>query len=338
MSIEKHLEKMILGKWPCFYDEEPPKNIDFNILSSFVSRDLKLSPAIIFANAVTTDKKKPVFIIKMQRDPAVDIVKLSLEHEFKALQTMSKNNIFARFVPSPVFSGVMEGHMLNVETIIKGTTLNDLLVGVASREDVSLHLRKVLILLKDLYFSTYVSDESYSNFCSRFLSPELNMFSDVLKDYSVYFKGYFSFDEKNVVLPLYSQHGDFFVSNILFDKHEISGIIDFEDFSAKGLPMGDLYNFLITYIFSLKRTGVDKKLNFGDWFIDLVGGIVSDYAKNAKIPEEVHDDLFRAYVLHSINREMGPRRNNLELARFLMNSFKDKPKNVFDFMKSYLNM
>jgi len=305
------------------------RDVSFEKFSSFISRDKSLAPDIYIVKC----GQMPKFVLKIQSSVNLTIVSRMLCKEFASLKYVYDRLSFKKGVPAPVDHGMIGPRRFNIERFIPGKPMSELFSHV-SFADVKVHLLSALEWLKDL--ADCATGSKNARFFADRYYMELKRFNLNFPEESKYFQDYFALDLSDVDIPNCPKHGDFFISNILLSEDlRIIGVTDFEDFSKKGFPFEDLYNFIVTYLFALGR---HKKLGIIDRssFLDLVKSLLQRYNASLSLEEDVLEALFKYYWLVSINRQMGAYRRCPQIAHFRLQKIMSKPRNIKEFIESEL--
>lgn len=305
------------------------QDVSFEKFSSFISRDKSLAPDIYIVKC----GQMPKFVLKIQSPVNLSIVSRMLCKEFASLEYVYDRLSFKKGVPAPVDHGMIGARRFNIERFIPGKPMSELLSHV-SFGDVKAHFLSALEWLEELA-SCAAGIKNTVLFKDRYYA-ELKRFDMNFPEESIYFRDYFHLDLPDFDIPNCPKHGDFFISNILLSEDlRIIGVTDFEDFSKKGFPFEDLYNFIVTYLFALGR---HKKLGIIDRssFLDLVKGLLQKYNSSLFLGEKVLEALFKYYWLVSINRQIGAYRRCPQIASFRLRKIMNKPRNIEEFIKSEL--
>ncbi len=299
--------------------------LTFKKLPTFISRDISLAPKIF----VTFNDGKAVDIIKTADESTSVFVHKIIRKEYATIKFLSKFERIKKTIPTIKYFGKIDDlYPVLIENFIDGQLLNGLIPD-ADTEKTRQYFCSAVSWLKDLAKETVNENCFIDIFNKQKKNLEVfeqyfgHQFSDIISNLNIT-------DQINV--PKICRHGDFFISNLFVDKQgQIVGVIDFEDFSKIGVPLEDLFNFIVTYLFALER---NNKLNFFDkrFFKQITHEVIDDYNMLFKLSDTQISSIFKYYWLASINRQMSKYRKNIQIAIFRISKLVKKPKTIFDFI------
>ena len=293
-------------------------NIVLRKIDTFMSRAKHLAPEVYIAFAVIRKKPEPVYLIKMQGVSGSAAVASQLNNEYNALKYLRSLPELQRFIPRPVFNISETGRRITGQTYLNGKTINDLLASVKSRNEICRHLDAAADFLWLMQKADRPGRKAGKGALGKIMDMESALLFKMVPGAKEAFGDRFgSSPYRDIVTDLWLNHGDFFVSNILMDQDlGIKGVIDYEDFEVDGIPLADIFHFLVTYTRAAKRSGLKGMINEGNWYRDKISEVYTRFLKKSNIKEGDDDKYFKAYILRSITRWLKPSRDNLPLATY----------------------
>lgn len=228
-SILKKVIKTTIQKNYC---KQP---IQFLIYNNF---DPVISSMLLFL--FSAGEKSPGIVIKICKTAGI------IEKEYENLRILK--NQLNYLVPSPLFFNRIDSFEVMAMEMVKGNHLDNLSV---NSNLLSLLVDKMIIFHKTVQKGKLkhnqlneLIDQSLSSIKSKDKnSPLSSFYSNSMQKLLENFEP-FNF-------PKIPQHGDFFISNVLYNSGEIC-ILDWEDFGQICIPGYDLY-FLLLDLFANER-------------------------------------------------------------------------------------
>ncbi len=226
------LKKVIETSIQKNYCKQP---IQFLIYNNF---DPVISSMLLFL--FSAGEKSPGVVIKICKTAGI------IKKEYGNLRIL-KNQLNS-LVPEPLFFNRIDSFEVMAMEMVKGNHLDNLSV---KSNLLSLIVDKMIIFHKTVQKGNLehnqlneLINQSLNSINSKDKnSPLRSFYSNIIKELSE------NFDHFN--FPKIPQHGDFFISNILFNSNGIY-ILDWEDFGQICIPGYDLY-FLLLDLFANER-------------------------------------------------------------------------------------
>lgn len=271
----------------------------------------------------------PVLIIKMPQKPGSPIAEKSLSTEYNTIKKLRINNSLSTIkdtIPVPIEFTKLKGVPILIEKAFLGNNL-ELLIGVDPEENIASiifektldWLYKVHMATQDKKFifnegilKTYFTEplEYIEKKLGQNLSTTHEYIYNQIKRLSVF---------KGLEINLSLTHGDFNPWNIILQKNDSFGIVDWEDVGLADFFLRDLFYFIIVYTWELfcglkakekyKLQGkpyFDNKLN---WYSSFIKEKLFHFFKLINLPAESIDLFFLLFIIRNTIIDLDDKRN-----------------------------
>ncbi|MFH1361981.1 MAG: aminoglycoside phosphotransferase family protein [bacterium] len=302
------VEKYLLKNWSSFELGRQPKALIFTKFADRGIRATQVGVVSFLVKGVYPHLEKPLLIVRIPRYPQNQQACLSLENETKNLLLISSKLSGAK-VPKVVFFEKINSSPVLGISYLAGSPL--------SQRILSKNILKDYVGNFGLAFSWLIG------FQKGFGAGEAVLLNDlidqVIRDYVQVFpqngserRNYFGKIKlaaeqfKEVKISLFPQHGDFHTDNIFTQAGQISGVVDWEDFSDAGIPGFDVFHFIRTYfeaLFDYFTKALDikaiKALAQGPDSLAVVAATLKNYCQSIALSPELEKILIPLYLVQS---------------------------------------
>ncbi len=320
------------------------------LLPSKQIKDKNVQIITILIKAKDKNIETPFLIVKFPRYFDNQYANTSLELEksnLHYLRTMPFNEIFLKTIPEVKFFENIYGYLVLGETVVNG---NDMSQNIFSnRFIIDIFQKNLQIALNWLiYFQKTIGAKP--NTWNAYLENTIKNVACKNIEIENVLKMPKFLDLINQVgtkeVRIYSQHGDFHASNLFINNEEISGVIDWEDFTLDAPPCFDFIHFVYTYLEALFDALVEIE-NFGiiDQFQNNITKSINSaytyYCQNLEIDPDYLPQYLALYLLYSYIFAIDARKRADFSAKKLMVMLLFLPTNFEEFVscipyKNYL--
>ncbi|MCX5749327.1 MAG: phosphotransferase [Candidatus Saganbacteria bacterium] len=320
-----YIKQYLTEAWDDFDLGQKPDDLLFIKFSDRMLRPAQYGVISFKVNALYKGHEEPKAIIRVPRYPASNEANDSIRIEHSNLRFIHSkiNDIrIKRSIPRSLFDRSIRGSLVGAVEYLSGNDMSNYMV--CSKID-------------DLFVSNYKSASKWLIDFQKKLCPENEIIKgakfseDHLKSlfdrYSLLFpdkkhlhEGYFTglvslantFDGMQIMLP--ASHGDYHASNIFMSDGSISGVIDWEDFSAKQLPAFDIYHFITTYFEALYDFSANnypkgiETFSESKYLLDLIDSFADEYFTALGMDTQFQEIIFPLFMIDSLCKAADPRK------------------------------
>ena len=259
----------------------------------------------------------PILILKMPQKPGSHIAEDTLNNEFNLLKKLNNNKALESLknnIPTVIEITRIKDSLIIIEKAFQGNNL-ELLIGIDPEERIAnLVFSKILNVLYKIHTATkgkkvVINEETiHNNIIKPFdiiehkYEQKLSIIKEYLQNQIKKYSNLYGTE-----IPLSLTHGDFNPWNIILQKNDFFGIIDWEDFEKEGFFLRDLFYFFIVYTWELfygeqakennQKQGTSYLKNKMNWYPKLIKEKVIDFFKLINMPEDSIDLFFLLFLV-----------------------------------------
>lgn len=270
-------------------------------------------------------REEPVLIVKMPRYAKNPGANLSLTKEFDNLNhvrsKLMEKDILGP-IPRPVFLTTVDSYPVFAMSFLPGEDLGMWFISPDPLESAEIKFNLAFNWLTKFQRLmggrlTKIDEDFIGKYVTGTIEKYRNTFSRDPSKHKSYFDGIHENSRKYLgrEISLFLQHGDFHASNLFVEKGEISGVIDWEDFSSVALPCYDLVYFIRTYTDALYHSLIYRsdpdsieRLSNSTRYFEIVDRIVEHYCEKFEIDPEFMSFLLPLNLIQALNAGGDPRK------------------------------
>jgi len=328
--IEKHIRD-ISGREPLFI-KLPSKQI----------RRSDVSTISFLVNVLTDKGELPFAIVKIPRDQKnpYSIETLRLEHNNLSFLSGRIKEGLKGSIPSIIFLKEIENCLVLAESRIKGSEMSSTIL---SSPQILETFLKNLDAASGWLISFLSSFEKKTCSLPGTVSLIIEEYSSLFpkRDKKIFSRSFellehFSNTLADKDTPIVPQHGDYHADNIFMENGNISGVIDWEDFSTEEHPpCFDLIHFIYTYLEALYGAFLNmgsleltRSLQINEPFYNRIDAAIRSFCKDAGIDHELMELFIPLYLLKSLSAAGDPRKQAKTAIKKLELMFMFSPRSI----------
>ena len=306
-----NITKYIKENWKTLGLKKAPAELLFIKTKDRGIRDPKVGTITFQVINKTLFSEELILIVRIPRYASNKEANSTIQLEYDNLRLVHaalKNSPISNNIPKAVFLetigdskvfgiGVLRG------TSMGGTILSENLVS-PMKKNLQISFNWLITLQKSLgnHRRQNIEELAYATI------EKYKTLSDNTETHNNYFEGIIE-KAKNAPrqdVPIYFQHTDFHAGNIFIKDGEISGVIDWEDFSMTNLPCFDVFHFIKTYLDSFydyfsgqNNPQLMEKFMSSNQLSAILQDAIDFYFREMKIDIKLFEILLPLYLIES---------------------------------------
>lgn len=315
---------------------------EFTLLESRQIRQPELSTISFLVRAKDRSGAVPFALVKIPRYPKEPQASMTLELERDNLDYVSRtlSGKLSKNVPSVLFYETIQNCPVLAETCVDGAEMTSTILAKPDVLDpffdnLSIASSWLTMLHNSFETKTDVLEDAVRRILGEALSSLPEDSRALLAGAAKVLSGAL---EKNSSksINVVPQHGDYHASNIFIRGKEVSGVIDWEDFSRDGHPACyDYMHFVFTYIESLYETflgagslDLTRSLQADKGLQEMIDASFKNYCATTKTDDSMVSVYIILYLLRSLTCAAGPRKNASAAVNKLLIMLSLAPKDI----------
>jgi len=231
-----------------------------------------------------------------------------LRHSWSTHSSVADHHPWIQILlPDQLADGVAYGLPFYVEQMCIGKPARDFIDHSENYRDIQRFVKKFLVRLILAGSYSQIDEQSFNRIVDVYIAPITRYAQDLTKPLAILSRGLRDtmFDKNLLIGPV---HGDFNPSNVFVSQrtNQITGVIDWDTYEDRGLPLIDLIHFLFgnkhRHYKSLgKRVVAAMK---GGIFSEYEMSLIQSYMKELSIEENMLQPIIILYWLRHISLQL----------------------------------
>lgn len=285
----KKLEQLLIVNWDKLgIRQKPEKPKQLSFLVNFLQHCI-----LIFNNR----NSFPICVVKLYKGKE----KYIAEYEYKNLTYVynTASSLLKTSMPRPILLENVDEYLILLETAMQGRRVSEVIEShksFFSKKKFVKYLQIVEDWLKLFQKDTQITEVIFTQKeLEKYLLRPIRVFCEknyITESEKRYFDEYIK-KIKSILgckFPLVSNHGDFWIGNILFENDRM-GVIDWADLTKVELPFWDLFTFISSFRLKEDLKNVLDSVNFSlfkrNWFSSLIREFTLSYCSKMHIDSKI---------------------------------------------------